>query len=213
MKTILKKLCTGAVLMAAWAAESQTLTYSNSITLSGGNPANVTAFDLPQFNAANGTLDSVTLTMYSSFQYLFTYNGASASGQLTFTQTNSLSFLYNGSDVLAQQNSRGVTFNAGLPSTGQSSTQPVPPVLRGQSIFTDSMDLANFTGTGDIPLSAEYFNQPTVTWTDGTVTWNLTDTATMAAVVTYNFEPIPEPGAIGILSLGSLMFLLRKRRR
>jgi hypothetical protein len=212
MKTILRTFCAGIVLLVALPAQAQTLTYSNSITLSGGNPANVMTFDLPQFNPANGTLDSVTLTMYSSFQYLFTYDGGSGTGQLTFMQTNSLSFLYNGSDVLAQQNTKGITFNATLPSTGQSSTQPLPPALRGKSIFSDGPDLENFTGTGDIPLSAEYFNQPTVSWTGGTVAWNLTDTATMAAVVTYDFETVPEPGAIGITCLGGLIFALSGNR-
>ncbi|HTR41934.1 MAG TPA: choice-of-anchor E domain-containing protein [Pseudomonadales bacterium] len=204
MKTIFKTWWAGTILLAAWAAQSQSLTYSNSITLSGGNPANVMAFDLPQFNPANGTLDGVTLTMYSAFQNQFTYDGVLASGKLTFTPTNSLSFLYHGSGVLAQQNAGGFTFNAGLPSHGGSLIPEASPVLDGQSIFSDALDLANFTGTGDAPLSAEYYFLPTVTWTSGTVTWSANSSATMAAVVTYHFEVVPEPGVAGILCLGGL---------
>jgi hypothetical protein len=214
MKTILKKFCAGMVLLMALAiqAQAQTLTYSNSLTLSGANPASVMAFDLPQFDPSSGTLDSVTLTMYSTFQNQFTYNGLSASGELTFTPTNSLSFLYHGPDVLAQENAGHFTFNASLPSNGQSLIPAATLSLQGTSQFSDASDLANFIGTSDVPLSGEYYFLPMVTWTSGTVTWNANDSATMEAVVMYDFTVVPEPGVTGMVCLGGLIFALHKNR-
>ena len=213
MKTVPKTCCPVIVLMAAFSVQAQTLTYSNSIVVPGGTAPTVLAFNIPQFNLSEGTLDSVSVTMYSSFYFLFTYNGSSASGELTFTQTSSLSFLYNGSDVLSQRNFGPFTFTAGLPSQGQSFTPPAALTLQGQSFFSDVADLAIFAGTGEIPLSADYYNEPTVTWTSGTVTWSLDDSATTAAVVTYNFTPVPEPSSMSLLMLNSLAFLYRKHRQ
>lgn len=204
MKTILKTCCAGTILMTALAVRAQILTYSNSVVVPGGNPPTVMAFNIPQFNPSDGTLDSVTLTMYSSFQFLFTYDGSSALGQLTFTQTDSLTFLYIGSLVLSQANLGPFKFTAGLPSQGQAFAPATAPILRGQTIFSDAADLANFTGMGEIPINAEFYSQPTVTWTSGTITWSLDDSATMAAVVTYDFTPVPEPGVMSLLILSSL---------
>lgn len=212
MKAILKTSCVGIVLIAAFAVKAQTLTYSNSIVVPGGNPPTAMAFNLPQFNPANGTLDSVTLTMYSSFQFLFTYNGLSASGELTLTETNSFFFLYRESDVLSQRNFVPMKFTAALPLQGRFWVPPADPTLQGQSAFSAAADLANFTGTGQIPLSAEYYNQPTVTWTSGTVTWSQDASATMAAVVDYDFTPAPEPGVVGMMCFGMLGFALLKCR-
>jgi len=211
MKPVTRKILAFSVLLTAATAHADFLTYSNSIVVPGGNPPTVMAFTIPQFNPSDGTLDSVTLTMYSSFQFLFTYDGSSASGVLTFTQTNSLSFLYNGSDELSQFNFGAFKFTADLPSRGQAFTPATAPTLRGQSIFSDAVDLANFAGMGEIPLSADYYNQPTVTWTSGAVTWSQDASATMAAVVTYDFTPIPEPSTIGFLFVGGLLFALRNR--
>jgi hypothetical protein len=213
MKTIPKTCCPVIVLVAACSVQAQTLTYSNSIVVPAGTAPTVMAVNIPQFNPSEGTLDGVNVTMYSSFDFLFTYDGSLASGELTFTQTSSLSFLYNGSDVLSQRNLGPFTFTAGLPSQGRSFTPPAAPTLQGQSFFSDVADLAIFTGTGQIPLSADYDNEPTVTWTGGTVTWNLDDSATAAAVVTYNFTPVPEPGSLSLLMLSSLAFFYPKHRQ
>lgn len=211
MKAILKTCCASMILMSAFAIQAQTLTYSNSLVVPGGNPPTVMAFNIPQFNPSDGTLDSVTVTMYSSFQFLFTYDGSSALGQLTFTQTNSLTFLYSGSQVLSQANFGAFKFTAGLPSQGQSFVPATAPILRGQTIFSDAADLANFTGMGEIPLNGEYFEQPTVTWTSGTISWSLDDSATMAAVVTYDFTPVPETGVMASLLVSLVVFAVHQR--
>ena len=200
------------VILTAYAAQGQTLTYSNTIMFAGGNPATEMAFDLPQFNPADGTLDNVTLAMYSMFQDQITFNGLSASGELTIMPTNSLSFLYNGSDVLAQENDGGFTFSASLPSSGRSFSPAPPLTLQGTSLFSDTSDLANFDGTGDVPLSGECYFLPNVTWTSGTVTWSADDTATMAAVVTYDFTPAPEPGVMSILCTGGVVLAFTRVR-
>jgi hypothetical protein len=212
MQTILKPYCAGMVFLAAFTAHAQSITYSNNLTVNGGNPPAAVAFSLPQFNPADGTLDSITLTMFSSYQFLFTYNGASAAGQLVFTQSNSLSFLYNGADVLAQKNFNSARFTATLPSSGQASLPPSALTLQGESIFSNASDLANFTGPGDIPLSAEYFDLPSVTYTEGSVTWSLDSSATMTAVVSYDFEAIPEPGITTMTILGGVALALVNRR-
>jgi hypothetical protein len=210
MKTILRIRWAALIFLAAFAAHAQTLTFSNTVVFPGGNPANVAPFDIQQFNPADGTLTSVVLTMDFSFQSLFTYNGASATGTLTLDQGNSISFLYNGSDVVAGKDYGTSVFNAGLPSTGYSSGSGIP--IETNVIFSAASDLANFTGTGEIPLSAEYYNDATVTWTSGTVTWSLDDNATLTALVTYDFTPTPEPGVMSLLSFGALGFAVSKHR-
>ena len=210
MKTIFYIPCAGLIFLAAFAAHAQTLTYSNSIVIQGGNPANVASFNIPQLNPAVGTLTSVILTMNYSFQSLFTYNGVSATGTLTLDQANSISFLYDGSEVVAGKNYGNSKFNAGLPSSGYSSGSAIP--IETNVVFSATSDLPNFTGTGEIPLSGEYYNDPTVTWTSGTVTWSMDATATLTALVTYDFTPAPEPGLLSILCFGALGFAAGKRR-
>lgn len=210
MKTIFITCCAGLIFLAAFAARAQTLTFSNSIAVSGGNPASIVPFDIPQFSPSDGTLTSVALTLYFSSQSLFTYNGASASGTLTFFQTNSLSILYNGSDIVARDDYGSAIVNFGLPSTGYGSGSGPP--LEANVVFSDATDLANFTGAGEVPLSGEYYDLPTVTWTSGYVTWTLDDTATLTALATYDFAPAPEPGVICIACLGALGFIVRKHR-
>jgi hypothetical protein len=108
---------------------------------------------------------------------------------------------------VAQDDYSGAISKFGLPSTGYGSSSG-PPV-EANVLFSDAHDLANFIGKGEIPLSGEYYDLPTVTWTSGSLTWNLDDTATLTALVTYDFAPAPEPCVISIVCLGVLGFTMR----
>jgi hypothetical protein len=168
-------------------------------------------FNIPQFDSANGTLNSVTLTMSGYAKSTFTYDGWGASGSLTVWQDNVLSILYNGSDMLAQREFLFLTSTPfALPSNGQSVWLGF--LSQSQLTFSSAPDLANFTGTGAVPVSAEYYNLPVVTITSGLVTWSLNNLSSMTANVTYDFTPVPEPGVISFLIISGLAFVCRKRK-
>jgi hypothetical protein len=214
MSNRLKTHLSVLILLAAPAAHADLLTYSNAVAALSGNPPAPVGFSIPQFDPAKGTLNSVAVTISSRGLSRFSWDGWLASGQFTVWEDNLLSFLYNGSNVLAQNEfllmSPGYPNGFPLPSAGQ--TVSVAHPATNQVTFSAASDLANFIGTGDIPLSAEYYSQPVVTVTGGLITWTFDNSSTMTAVVTYDFSAVPEPGLAGLFFAGALLFTLRKSR-
>jgi hypothetical protein len=203
------------VLMFASVTQAAFLTYSNTVAASPGNPPIAAPFNIPQFNAANGTLDSVTLTLSGYDQSFFNYNGVSAHGGLTVWQDNILSIIYGGSSVLAQAESIFVspTYPTPIPLPGNGSFVWSGSLPKSQVTFSSSPDLNNFTGIGNIPIGAEYYNNPTVTITGSPVTWSLNNSSSMTVVLMYNYTPAPEPGAIGFFFVGGVTFCVVNARK
>lgn len=78
------------------------------------------------------------------------------------------------------------------------------------STFTSAVDMSLFTGSGNITLpvsaaGASTFSGP------GSVITNFSTQAGATASITYNYVPVPEPVTIGLLCLGSLSCLIRRR--
>lgn len=214
MKTSFRTTLALIILLTATAAQADFLTYSNVVAAPPGNPPAVVGFNIPQFDPANGTLNSVTLTMSGRALSTFTYDGSAASGILRVWQDNVLSVLYDGSDVLAQSQTLFLSHNypVTLPLPGNGMELWVLFLPQSQTVFSSALDLANFTGMGAIPVGAEYYNLPVVTVTSGLVTWSLDNSSSVTAIVTYDFTPVPEPGVISILIVGGLAFVYRKRK-
>lgn len=158
-------------------------------------------------------MNRVTLDLYIFGISRFSWDGSSGQGQFTAWEDNLLSFVYGGSNVLFQSEfillSPGYPSPFALPSSGQSVSVTNPRPY--ESIFSSESDLANFTGTGNIPLSAEYYCLPNVTVIGGPMTWDLNNSSKMTAVMTYDFTPAPEPGVPGLFVLGGLLVRVCRR--
>ncbi|MEI9866718.1 MAG: PEP-CTERM sorting domain-containing protein [Limisphaerales bacterium] len=83
------------------------------------------------------------------------------------------------------------------------------------SLYTQSSILAEFTGAGNISLSASTFTQSGLTYTGGITFANVTSVdASLTGSVVYNYTPVPEPTTLALAGLGglSLMLVLRQRK-
>jgi hypothetical protein len=77
-------------------------------------------------------------------------------------------------------------------------------------LYTDFMILSEFTGPGTIVLDANTYTETSLIYTGGNIEVNQTTDASLTGNVTYTYI-IPEPATIGLLSLGSLMILLKRK--
>jgi hypothetical protein len=77
-----------------------------------------------------------------------------------------------------------------------------------------SFTLATYTGAHTGTFTTVKFNGTTETTTGGTVLPDITlSYASTKTTVTYTFVATPEPASLGLLALGSVSLLLRRRRR
>jgi len=215
MKTIPGTTLAFTILLTATAGRADFLTYSDIEAVTPWNPVIPVGFNIPQFNPADGTLNSVNLTMSGYANSTFSYNFL-GSGGITVWQDLELSVVYNGSDVLAQNEAFFLSPNypTPVPLPGNGTMVWSSSLPQSQVTFSSALDLANFTGTGNVPLSGECYNVHTVNVTGAPAPGETTlvNSSHLIAVVTYDFTPVPEPGAIGLTCLSGLMFAFRKRR-
>src|SRR5262245_43680576 len=102
MKNLLKTLLAMVSLLAATpATRADFLKYTNSLSLTPVNPAEI-GFSIPRFDSALGTLSSVNLNLSALGSAFSTWSFTNLGGGFTFVSTNAISFLYNSSNTLAQ---------------------------------------------------------------------------------------------------------------
>ncbi len=197
-------------LSAAFLAQGASLSFTNTTVLPpSSSPASV-GIDLPGFDTGLGTLQGVRLSCYGIVQSLFNWNEPGGAG-LVLWQTNNVLVMYAGSDVL---DSRAAVFrSAGYPAPVNGSGQQIwaSSLARKSFVFSLESDLANFTGAGAIPVSAQYYSLTVVTPSGPAGTWSLANEASVTVELAYDFAVIPEPGAAWLLGAGILAGVAGRR--
>ncbi len=224
MRTSLALLAASSAAVFAAPPASQTVSYSNTLTVNGTNT--YSDLTLSQFNTNLGTLIGVTLTV----------NEFSIGGTFDATAVNGPGVLnYFGTSAFLRQkvtNSLGFTTLSVTESTddnlvitpgvGAALTQDVTQqfsiteYIIAQNAVTNvaSGFWSAYEGTGSIYLQLK--NNPGITMTAPTAQFSGTNATAFADVtVTYTYTPVPEPSTYGLM-LGGLALAgaaLRRRRK
>lgn len=77
-------------------------------------------------------------------------------------------------------------------------------------LYTDFMILSEFTGPGTIVLDADTYTETSLIYTGGNIEVGQLTYAELTGTVTYTYEA-PEPTTVGLLSLGGLVILGKKK--
>ncbi len=196
------------LLLAAAATKADSLSYTNTIAVPPGNPPARVGFDIPLFDPAMGTLQDVRLNISGNFTSLFSWTELSG-GSLTAWQTNALSIFY-GNSVLATKTA--IFLSLGYPNPINGNGQQLwGASLTPQALtFKLASDLANFMGTGTVPLSAEYYNRAVVNLFGPPGTWSLNNQGSVTVAVAYDYLVVPEPGSVWLIMAAGLLAALRR---
>jgi hypothetical protein len=81
--------------------------------------------------------------------------------------------------------------------------------------YTLAADLANFTGTENIPVASAFDDVFSFQTIGGHGSWSIMTSGSASAQVIYDFTPIPEPSTCGLLlaGLGGLLVRARHKKR
>jgi len=216
----IKTLVSGLILAGFAAAmpvkADSLLSYTDTQAVSPADtrfdPANPVAFNLPQFNSSLGTLISATLSVSGSAisSLVFTNNDGPNAGVRT-SETNALIINYN-AGVLAENDFIWLTTNYPTlqkPGSGGVYSQSWgPATVQTLITFNSASDLANFTGGGNVPISAQFNDWFDEYYTGGNANSAIVTTACdFTANITYDFAPVPEPSSCGLF-FGGLGLLI-----
>jgi PEP-CTERM motif len=167
---------------------------------------------IPQFDPAQGTLNSVSVTVSGSMQFqLEIFNNGP--GPVSVTAQDTLSF--NGTPLVAEG-----TFTSTIPANQPQYILTPPAVSLGVLVESFGPNVASFfTGTGAVPFqlslppaTVDQFSGPT---TSGVLAFGgASGTVTADYAFTPATSPAPEPGTVAAAGLGLIAvgtFARRKR--
>jgi hypothetical protein len=222
-----------ALLVAAPTAFAGSITYtSNTIpTTTTPTSSNMGTLALEQFDPTIGTLDSIDITLYGGGTVFFSYglgvNGGTGGATLTINSlTDALTLTGAGASVPVNLTLTGTYTPSGGPivvtTVGPLVNTPTVTIPSGNissGNLTDSLDLTDFTGLGDVDLSLSGSDFTTysgsLVGTGYLADIGSTSTGGGYATVTYNYDGgvVPEPGTLSLFGTGllGLAGMLRSR--
>jgi len=205
-----------AVISAQVQAATLTLTTSTPVPLTPTDWTSSLTF--AKFNPALGTLTSVQLGIVGSFQTTLTVTNNSPDTPSSGTAKTEVDFTVQdgGLNLVAPD---PMVLNAPF----SYSLAPLDTITSGlltasgpaSHIYTSAPVLTEFTGGGNIILSATTFTQTLLSNTGGNTSASQVTSAALTGKVTYNYVPAPEPGTLVSLGIGAVSLLAfgRMRRR
>ncbi len=168
-------------------------------------------FDIPQFRPDLGNLEGVRLEITGTLISVFSWSEPEG-GAIRLWQTNALAVFY-GDQVLARKTSICTSFGYPQPATGDGQQlwgSSLPKA--GQLTLSSADELADFTGTGTVPVSAEYFNLANISASGNPGTWSLDNQASVTLELHYDFVAVPEPHLAALVIAGGLSVVCRIRK-
>ncbi len=218
MKTLRRLLCisliAGTCSTNAFAALMISAASTTPIPSLPVDWSNILSF--PKFNSALGTLIKFQLDLTSTLNTTLTITNASASVSNGTAKTELLLSVKDAGGFLAFPQidliSSAYSYNLGA---GQTSTSPLLTKTGTSSdMYTLPAILAEFTGAGNINLTASTFTQTLLSNSGGNTFAAQVSLASANGNIIYTYEPIavPEPGTalFGIACVGIAAF--RRRR-
>ena len=216
------------LLSASWsfAGGMLTVTYYDSITLENTNWKHNLIF--PKFNPDWGWLEQVKVSLDGHVEGALKYENTSLTAidpQIDMTLSAVLEVYRPGSPpgtliVDAQPLTSTVDINVpkfdGTLDFGGTSGKTYSGLSADESDFatlTTQADLNLFTGTGDITLPTWASGESTGHSQSGNSTFQFITNASAEGWVEYQYEQIPEPGTIALMTLGLVGLAGWKRRR
>ncbi len=202
-------LATIGLLLVAIESRATTVTYTAT------QPASTTEWDhqfiLPEFNPALGTLNSA---------YVKATENITASGSVSNSAAIEETFSFSSGSKLTVTLPGGLgtlvpfplaqTVNYDLLSGGSAAYGAFNASGHDDNTFFPT-DTAVFIGVGNLDLDGSTQSYEVISGGGGNVAASVATTAGATVLVTYDYTPIPEPATCGLLVLGGLAWLLRKR--
>jgi len=224
---MMKKLCVLLLFaLTTGVVSAATISFSDEVI---PNPSATDWTDqlfLPQFNSALGTLTEVRLvlngSMYASFGYenkrdiaqnmSYLYN-MDQDLSLTSTDLPSLTMATTRGDMSWHSLGLVPAFDGVVDYGGTSGGTIVYDLLTdsGEYIYTAAGDLAKFIGLGDVVYDGVATAYVTMGLTGGNSASKSVSLVGASVSVEYTYTPVPEPATVGLLSLGGLLVVRRRR--
>jgi hypothetical protein len=213
-----------SILWGASAGRADVLSTNTSTTeiSSPAYPVTWLTFGIDQFNPALGTLNSVQLTVSGQVEasLYFTNNDGNVGLKVEIDPTYQIAY-FNGSltnllvdDESIDWTTPGFPKSVSVPADGTYFYSWGPanegPVTQN---LTLAPDLANFTGSGLIPVAAQLSCTTMESIGGGNYTISAPVSGSATAQVIYDYIPVPEPSTIGLVVVGLLGGLGMIRRR
>ncbi len=220
------------VLMMSASAGASLVSYNDSIS---GLFDLVVDRDLavPQFDSSLGTLNSVTIAVSTALQASLKGENTNPTNPASGTKAFNVYTYWTSDPTQYTRASVTLSFDSSVISTagytdatkyvlnltkydgitdfaGTSGATAVTFSPFDSDILFYNSGLASFIGTGSLTfglISDAY----TVLQAPGTFATRMATTGQAGVNVTYDFTPIPEPATIGLLGLGALSLLKRRR--
>lgn len=182
-------------------------TYPTTLTDWSGN------LTFPMFSPSNGTLTAVVLDLSSSMSTVLTIHNTSPSGSTGWAKTEVVLTVQDPSGYFGnpQVDFLSPQYNFALGAGEQVTSGTL--VRNGSNSglsYTDAGTLAEFTGTGNISISAFTNTYAVISYTGGNTDAVQVTNASANGHITY-FYDTPEPLTLSLLAVGG-MALLRRRR-
>jgi hypothetical protein len=172
-------------------------------------------FQFPRFDPSKGTLTNVRLVVQGDFTSQLTVqvtgggvaNGNAAIQLLYSVQDVGLNLATPQLIVINSPPSFNYTLN-----TGQSLTGPVAGSSSSARNYTSPAVLSEFSGLGNITLSAATETQLLLANHGADVVASQVTNASLTGTVTYTYTPVPEPSTLALGALGATAVLAARRR-
>jgi len=207
-----------AILTAAMltgTAGADTISYITSTPITSATTDWTRSLPFQKFSPTLGTLDSVEIKLQGGLSTVLTVTNGSASGSsgnaythLQFTVQDPGAYLNAPEiDIMSPK------FTYTLASGGSTTSGTLNKNGSSDDLYTLAAILAEFTGSGTIPLSASTFTETLLANTGGNTSAGQITQAQLTGTVIYSYT-VPEPATLSLLAAGGLStFLLRRRRR
>lgn len=184
--------------------------YSNTI------PSGLTDWSsslvFPKFDSSLGTLTSVQFDLSSGMSTVLTVDNTAPSGTSGWAKTEVILTVQdpNGYFGSPQLDFMSPQFNFTLDANATVTSGTLTKTSSGSWTYSDAGTLAEFTGSGNISLSADTLTYAVISYTGGNAAAVQVTNAQATGTIRY-FYDVPEPATMSLLTLGGLAMLRRRK--